>query len=182
MFLELGNNVSMTDAQFQEEMMKRRAQNPGSDHFLGCPLCSVADRVRRSDTTQNQQRSNSRGYARVVENRGSSFAASLALSQRLCARRPHAQVLTYTKGQPISAAYEGWEVDPDGCEVLRVRLHEQELGRGDGHARSGPDNGVPTGTDRPRPTDAFLPAAKPLRVQGAGSQSVHARGTSWCGP
>src|SRR3954447_4113013 len=28
MFLELGNNVSMTDAQFQEEMMKRRAQHP----------------------------------------------------------------------------------------------------------------------------------------------------------
>ena len=54
MFLELGNNVSMTDAQFQEEMMKRRALHPGSDHFAGCPLCSVADRVP-VQTTQSQQ-------------------------------------------------------------------------------------------------------------------------------
>ena len=54
MFLELGNNVSMTDAQFQEEMMKRRALHPGSDHFAGCPLCSVADRVP-VQTTQTQQ-------------------------------------------------------------------------------------------------------------------------------
>ena len=55
MFLELGNNVSMTDAQFQEEMMKRRALHPGADHFLGCPLCSVADRAPVQTTqTQNQ--------------------------------------------------------------------------------------------------------------------------------
>ena len=56
MFLELGNNVSMTDAQFQEEMMKRRAQRPGAEHFLGCPLCSVADRAPVQTTqTQNQE-------------------------------------------------------------------------------------------------------------------------------
>ena len=56
MFLELGNNVSMTDAQFQEEMMKRRALHPGADHFLGCPLCSVADRAPVQATqTQNQE-------------------------------------------------------------------------------------------------------------------------------
>jgi hypothetical protein len=55
MFLELGNNVSMTDAQFQEEMMKRRALHPGADHFLGCPLCSVADKAPVMTTqTQNQ--------------------------------------------------------------------------------------------------------------------------------
>ena len=57
MFLELGNNVSMTDAQFQEEMMKRRALHPGADHFLGCPLCSVADKapVQATQTQQQQQ-------------------------------------------------------------------------------------------------------------------------------
>ena len=57
MFLELGNNVSMTDAQFQEEMMKRRALHPGADHFLGCPLCAVADKepMKPTQTQQQQQ-------------------------------------------------------------------------------------------------------------------------------
>jgi mono/diheme cytochrome c family protein len=57
MFLELGNNVGLTDAQFQDEMMKRRALHPGADHFPGCPLCSVADRVpmQTSDSQQQQQ-------------------------------------------------------------------------------------------------------------------------------
>jgi hypothetical protein len=55
MFLELGNNVSMTDAQFQEEMMKRRAQHPGADHFLGCPLCAVADKTSVKPTQTQQQ-------------------------------------------------------------------------------------------------------------------------------
>ena len=55
MFLELGNNVSMTDAQFQEEMMKRRALHPGADHFLGCPLCAVADKAPMTPTQTQQQ-------------------------------------------------------------------------------------------------------------------------------
>jgi hypothetical protein len=56
MFLELGNNVSMTDAQFQEEMMKRRADHPGADHFIGCPLCAVADKTpMKAGQTQQQQ-------------------------------------------------------------------------------------------------------------------------------
>jgi len=57
MFLELGSNVSMTDAQFQEEMMKRRAQHPGVEHIIGCPLCAVADRapVQTTQTQQQQQ-------------------------------------------------------------------------------------------------------------------------------
>ena len=55
MFLELGNNVSMTDAQFQEEMMKRRGQHPGADRFLGCPLCAVADKAPTKATQTQQQ-------------------------------------------------------------------------------------------------------------------------------
>jgi hypothetical protein len=54
MFLELGNNVSMTDAQFQEEMLKRRAQHPGQ-HIIGCPLCAVADRLPKQPTDSQQQ-------------------------------------------------------------------------------------------------------------------------------
>ena len=55
MFVELGSNLAMSDAQFQEEMMKRRALHPGADHFLGCPLCSIADKKPIQPTsTQNQ--------------------------------------------------------------------------------------------------------------------------------
>ncbi|MDR1990645.1 MAG: cytochrome c [Acidobacteriaceae bacterium] len=54
MFIDLGNRVALTDAQFQEEMAKRRAQNPGKDVILGCPLCSLSAPSPRS-STQNQQ-------------------------------------------------------------------------------------------------------------------------------
>jgi len=38
-------------------MMKRRAQHPGADHFMGCPLCAVADKtpVKPTQTQQQQQ-------------------------------------------------------------------------------------------------------------------------------
>jgi hypothetical protein len=49
MFIDLGNRVSMTDEQFQEEMAERVAAHPGRDVFLGCPLCGVvAKQVPRS--------------------------------------------------------------------------------------------------------------------------------------
>jgi len=46
------------------------------------------------------------------------FAASLALASGSAYIVAHAQVLTYSKGQPISAAYAGWEVDPDGAKCF----------------------------------------------------------------
>ncbi len=56
MFIDLGNRVSMTDEQFQEEMRARVAQNPGKDIMLGCPLCGVVAQQQKTATqTQNQQ-------------------------------------------------------------------------------------------------------------------------------
>jgi hypothetical protein len=55
MFLELGNKVTMTDAQFDEEMMRRRARYPEADHFMGCPLCTVASRSNSRATNDQQQ-------------------------------------------------------------------------------------------------------------------------------
>jgi len=54
MFIDLGNRVSLTEDQFQEEMAKRRAANPGKDVFLGCPLCSLSKKATPKPT-QNQQ-------------------------------------------------------------------------------------------------------------------------------
>lgn len=41
MFLDLGNRVTLTDEQFEQEMRDRVAKNPGQDVFLGCPLCGA---------------------------------------------------------------------------------------------------------------------------------------------
>jgi len=67
----------------------------------------------------------------------------------------HAQVLTYTKGQPISAAYEGWEVDPDGAKYFVFgylnKNWEEEM-----DIPVGPDNGFQPGpADRGQPTHFF---------------------------
>ena len=47
MFIDLGMGISLTDEQFQQEMMKRREQMKltQSDVFIGCPLCNVAPRL-----------------------------------------------------------------------------------------------------------------------------------------
>jgi hypothetical protein len=54
MFIDLGNRVSMTDEQFQQEMAERVAANPGRDVFLGCPLCGAVAK-QPAKPTQNQQ-------------------------------------------------------------------------------------------------------------------------------
>ena len=54
MFIDLGNRVALTDEQFQEEMAKRREQNPGKDVIPGCPLCNVS-KTAAPKPTQNQQ-------------------------------------------------------------------------------------------------------------------------------
>ena len=55
MFIDLGNRVSLTDEQFQNEMRQRVADNPVRDVFLGCPLCGViAKQPPASRPTQNQ--------------------------------------------------------------------------------------------------------------------------------
>jgi hypothetical protein len=56
MFIDLGNRVSLTEDQFQEEMARRRELNPGKDVLLGCPLCNVSKKTPAKTTdNQNQQ-------------------------------------------------------------------------------------------------------------------------------
>jgi hypothetical protein len=55
MFIDLGNRVSLTEDQFQEEMAKRRAAYPSKDVYIGCPLCNLTKKAAPKPTTQNQQ-------------------------------------------------------------------------------------------------------------------------------
>lgn len=56
MFIDLGARVALTDDQFKEEMAKRRAQNPGKDVILGCPLCTLtAEPPKPTESSPRQQ-------------------------------------------------------------------------------------------------------------------------------
>jgi hypothetical protein len=83
------------------------------------------------------------------------IVAGLALTAGSVSVAVHAQVLTYSKGQPISAAYEGWEVDPDGAKYFVFgylnKNWEEEM-----DIPVGPDNGFQPGpADRGQPTHFF---------------------------
>ena len=83
------------------------------------------------------------------------FAASLALAIGSAYITAHAQVLTYSKGQPISAAYEGWEVDPDGAKYF-IFGYENKNWEEEMDIPVGPDNGFQPGPiDRNQPTHFF---------------------------
>jgi hypothetical protein len=83
------------------------------------------------------------------------FAASLALACGSASIVAHAQVLTYSKGQPISAAYEGWEVDPDGSKYF-IFGYENKNWEEEMDIPVGPDNGFQPGpADRGQPTHFF---------------------------
>jgi plastocyanin len=80
----------------------------------------------------------------------------IALAALICAPAVHAQMLSYTKGQNISPAYEGWEQGPDGTKFFLFgymnRNWEEEI-----DVPVGADNGfAPGGADQGQPTH-FLP-------------------------
>jgi len=82
------------------------------------------------------------------------LATCLALASS-AAYVAHAQVLTYSKGQPISAAYEGWEVDPDGSKYFLFG-YENKNWEEEMDIPVGPDNGFQPGpADRGQPTHFF---------------------------
>ena len=82
------------------------------------------------------------------------LATSLALASG-AAYAVHAQVLTYSKGQPISAAYEGWEVDADGAKYFMFG-YENKNWEEEMDIPVGPDNGFQPGSaDRGQPTHFF---------------------------
>jgi hypothetical protein len=82
------------------------------------------------------------------------LATCLALASG-AAYAVHAQVLTYSKGQPISAAYEGWEVDPDGSKYFMFG-YENKNWEEEMDIPVGPENGFQPGpADRGQPTHFY---------------------------
>ena len=87
---------------------------------------------------------------------GSTWRMAVGLLCLLAAPAPRAQTLSYTKGQNISPAYEGWERAPDGTTYFLFgymnRNWDEEI-----DIPVGPDNGFNVGgADQGQPTH-FLP-------------------------
>src|SRR5262245_45021064 len=83
------------------------------------------------------------------------LAAALVVSFGVAHVGLRAQVLTYSKGQPISAAYEGWEVDPDGSKYF-IFGYENKNWEEEMDLPVGPENGFQPGpADRGQPTHFF---------------------------
>jgi hypothetical protein len=83
------------------------------------------------------------------------LAAVLVVSSGVAHVVLRAQVLTYSKGQPISAAYEGWEVDPDGSKYF-IFGYENKNWEEEMDIPVGPENGFQPGpVDRGQPTHFF---------------------------
>src|SRR6185436_662107 len=89
-------------------------------------------------------------------NRDAMTRAAAAIGLLLAAPLAGAQSLTYSKGQNISPAYEGWEQTPDGTKYFLFgymnRNWEEEM-----DVPIGPENGFsPGAADQGQPTH-FLP-------------------------
>jgi hypothetical protein len=165
--------VALTDEQFQEEMAKRRENLhlTKNDVVIGCPLCLVTpapagEDDRRPSAVKNpvlriadcglrtDRQSRIRTPQSGIRITGILFAAALICF--LPAREAAAQSLTYSKGQNVAPAYEGWEQDADGTKYFLFgymnRNWEEEI-----DVPVGPENGFNVGgADHGQPTH-FLP-------------------------
>src|SRR5262245_49908164 len=88
--------------------------------------------------------------------RAARTAAALALTATVVSVAPEAQSLTYSRGQNVSPAFEGWDEDADGARYFVFgymnRNWEEEV-----DVLVGPDNGFNAGgLDLGQPTH-FLP-------------------------
>ena len=197
MFIDLGNRVALTDEQFQAEMAKRAPTNPGKDVISSAARCAGRAASRRRRPTQNQSSNSStlrrrthRGVRHqdrcgndvIVPMCGSRSARSRSslLTLLAVARRHDAQSLTYSSGQNVAPAYEGWEQDADGTKYFLFgymnRNWEEEL-----DVPVGPDNSFNAGRRRSGTADALPAAPQPLRLPRARAGRLHREGRARSG-
>ena len=125
MFIDLGYSVALTEEQFQAEMAKRRAKMKSrNDYDIGCPLCwapPVVQPPAARDATAAGRRTSSdpaSAFASVASARAARCRCSCValVRRRGCAG---AQTrFTYSSGQPLEPAYEGWMPNADGSFTL----------------------------------------------------------------
>ena len=99
----------------------------------------------------------------------------LALALVVAPALAGAQSLSYTSGQNVSPAYEGWEKDADGTKYFLFgymnRNWDEEI-----DVPVGPDNGFIAWRRRPGAADALPAAPQPVRVPRQGAGQLHGEG------
>ncbi len=160
MFIDLGNRVSLTDEQFQAEMAARREKLKLTRNsvVIGCPLCSVtilppARRAAAAAGSRASERTRTLATGQPGVLAGLGRPAPWSCWRRAPFARSRS---SYSSGQNVSPAYEGWEEDADGTKYFVFgymnRNWEEEL-----DVPVGPDNGFNIGgADQGQPTH-FLP-------------------------
>ena len=155
MFIDLGNRVALTDEQFQEEMAKRREKLKLTQERRRHRLPAVPASCRRLPKPRPEPAAAVTEPTSLECIGARSPLRSLAGALAALAARS-AQSLTYSKGQNVAPAYEGWEQDADGTKYFLFgymnRNWEEEI-----DVPVGPDNGFNVGgADQGQPTH-FLP-------------------------
>jgi hypothetical protein len=159
MFIDLGYSVSLTEEQFQAEMAKRRAKMKltRSSVMIGCPLCNMDIPARCLPPRPAAATAVIRARRQPLSGAGTmKYAIFVGMCLLLSGASAAAQSLTYSRGQNVSPAYEGWEEDADGKRYFVFgymnRNWEEEI-----DVPAGPDNGFSAGgADQGQPTH-FLP-------------------------
>ena len=110
MFIDLGYSVSLTEEQFQAEMAKRRK----NDEEPRTTTTSAVRSAGRRPSRRPRRRRRASREASAVAGWAAVAAAGVAARGRERARTR----FTYSTGQTISPAYEGWMSAPDGGYIL----------------------------------------------------------------
>ena len=164
MFIDLGYSVSLTEEQFQAEMAKRR-QNMKSrnDYDIGCPLCWAPPVLQTQPTTAGTGQAVMRAFGTCAgRERGDCCSLPSRGGSALLFQVAGAQTrFTYSSGQSVSPAYEGWWPNEDGSFTMFFGymntnwLEEFDI-------PVGPDNNIqPGGPDQGQPTH-FYPRRNPF--------------------
>ena len=186
MFIDLGNRVSMTDEQFQEEMAKRREKLKLTREQRRHRLPAVQHHAAGTRRSARSSRASSRTPAITRKQERDSMtpvsrSAGLAGADAApwCSRRSparHGAVVTVVlEGPDRPAGLRRLGGDAGRFALVRLRLHEPQLGGGDRR----PDRSRQqrsTSARRPGAADALSPASQPLHVPRPGAEEFHREG------
>ena len=104
------------------------------------------------------------------------FLSSFFVLVGLAYQTASTQMLSYSRGQNVSPAFEGWEKNDDGSFNMMFgymnRNWEEEV-----DVPVGPDNNISPGRAGSGTADALPAAPQPLRVQGARARRLGQEGT-----
>ena len=169
MFIDLGYSVALTEEQFQAEMAKRRAEHEEPQRLRHrLPAVLGAAGADNAASTAQQQGAISSDGARGIRSRRA-IALAPARCCRSSASRSAQTRFTYSSGQSVSPAYEGWMPNADGSFTLYFGYMNTNWLAGVRHPDR-PGRTHRAGRTRSGAADAFLSAPQPVPLHDSGAE------------